>query len=158
MQNKKLIIGIIIGLLVIIGLGFVAFRTNMRTVASIRVNITDKQSYEFVTEKDIIETILKSGLCQIGITKMNDLDLGAIEEKVQLANFVYECHAAKDLTGNLVIDVKQNRPLARIFRPNMQSNYLAENAEMMNLSKKYTAKVPIVTGEGTYRLKVCSEC
>ncbi len=153
MQNKKLIIGIVIGLLVIIGLGFVAFRTNMRTVASIRVNITDKQSYEFVTEKDIIETILKSGLCQIGITKMNDLDLRAIEEKVQLANFVYECHAAKDLTGNLVIDVKQNRPLARIFRPNMQSNYLAENAEMMNLSKKYTAKVPIVIGEGTYRLK-----
>jgi cell division protein FtsQ len=153
MQKNKIILGVIIAILVIAVLGFVAFRANERSVSNIIVNILDKQRYEFVTEKDILETIAKSGLCQIGITKLSELDLRMIEEKVKTANFIAVCHASKDLMGNLVIDVKQNRPLARVFRPNMQSDYVAENGAMMQLSKKYTARVPIVVGEGTYKLK-----
>jgi cell division protein FtsQ len=153
MQRKKIIIGIIISVLVIAGLAFVAFRADNRSVNAVIVNILDKQRYEFVTEKDILETIAKSGLCQIGITKLSDIDLRAVEEKVKATNFIAVCHVSKDVMGNLVIDVKQNRPLARVFRPNMQSDYVAENGAMMQLSKKYTARVPVIIGEGTYKLK-----
>lgn len=153
MQMNKKIMWIVIAVVAVLGLGFAAFHANMRSVSAVIVNITDKQRYEFVTEKDIIETVSKSGLCVVGATKLHELDLKAIEDKIKVANFVSECHASKDLVGNLVLDVKQNRPLARVFRPNMQSDYLAENGSMMNLSKKYTARVPIVTGEGTYKLK-----
>jgi len=151
-MNKKILFSVLL-IVVILGLGFAAFHANTRTVVAIFVNIVDKQRYEFVTEKDIIETISKSGLCIVANSKINELDLKAIEDKIKSTNFVSECHASKDLMGNLVIDVKQNRPLARIFRPNMQSDYLAENGLPMNLSKKYTARVPVIVGEGSYKLK-----
>ncbi len=151
MKKKLLWASAVVLLVGVAGLGW--FSANKRVVTGILVTVIDKPLYEFVSEKEIQETILKSGLCQIGSSRLEDLDLRAIEEKVQTYNFVSECHAAKDLAGNLVVEVKQNRPLARIFRPNMQSEYLAANGKLMALSKKYTARVPVLTGEGTYKIK-----
>lgn len=150
---KKKLIWAGVACLVFAAVAFGWFSANNRLVTAIVVNIVDKQAYEFVSEKEVEETITKSGLCQIGSSRLDELDLRAIEEKVKSYNFVSECHAAKDLTGNLVVDIKQNRPLARIFRPNMKSEYLAANGTLMPLSKKYTARVPVLTGEGTYKIK-----
>jgi cell division protein FtsQ len=152
MKKTKLWILLGVGVGVIVA-SVLAWRASSRLVNAIVINIEDKSQAEFVTEKDVEHIIEQKNLCKVGLTQLDDLNLKAIEDSIKTFNFVLSCHASKDLKGNLVLDIRQNRPVARIIRPNNQSEYLAANGVTMPLSKKHTARVLVLSGEGTYKLR-----
>ncbi|MEN9522344.1 MAG: hypothetical protein RL065_721, partial [Bacteroidota bacterium] len=125
--------------------GFAFYQANHRSLNKIIVQINDVSQQAFITEEDVLG-LLKDDSLLIN-RSLAEIDLKAVEEKVKQMPFVAECQVARDLKGNLLIDIIQNRPLARLIRPKGAGQYLAENGQLMPLSPKYTARVLLISGE-----------
>jgi len=48
--------------------------------------------------------------------------------------------------GEVSIEVKQRKPVMRVFNYDNESYYIDEEGELMPLSEKYTARVPVANG------------
>ncbi len=105
----------------------------------------DADSLRFMDESDVMAVVQTEQNGVIGQT----WDLKKIEQKVMESPFVADCQVAKDLRGNLIVNVTQCRPIARILRngTTLQGGYLTEKGSIMPLSKKFTPRCLVISGQ-----------
>ena len=144
-MNKLLQISIwIFALLaIIVTLGFVNISNNQTIFSQPIINIDYETENRFINENDILSQILNKE--DTGTLLLNHFNVTHLEEKLDNNHSIKDVHVHKTIDGKLVINVKQRRPIVRIFSRN-ESYYIDEEGNLMPLSSKYTARLLVVSG------------
>jgi len=148
--------GLTVFLAIIVLVVTVSFVTNeyMATNPMDKITINlDESGNLFVSEDGIREEILK--VVEASFTgeegkkpTKNSIDLNQLEQDLLRYSFVKEAQASWDLKGNLVIDVLQDEPVARVLATKGQGAYISRENHLLPLSKDFSARVMLITGAG----------
>jgi len=143
--NKILQISIwIIALAVIIvTLGFVNISSEQTLFSQPIINIDYETENRFINESDIISQIMD--VEDKGTLLLNQFDVNYLERKLDNNHSIKDVQVHKTIDGKLIVNVKQRRPIVRIFSRN-ESYYIDEKGNLMPLSNKYTARLLVVNG------------
>jgi cell division protein FtsQ len=138
-----------IALLVIIllgSIGFVEKKYGDRMCNSIQVDIDNQFENYFINESDVIDLITNRGEQRIIGKSFEELELKEIESELLKSKFIHKAEVFKNLKGNLLINIDQSRPIARMMSKKMSDRYISDNGEILPLSKRYTARVVLIDG------------
>lgn len=113
------------------------------------IQLNYAQEGQLLTESDIEAIVNDFRRGDSLATEPGAINLVALENRIRQYNFVEDCQVSRDLKGTLVINVTQRKPVARVMRNKGGSYYISDEGKMIPTSDKFTARVPIVTGEGT---------
>lgn len=144
----KKIIHISIWVLLIIGLvvmlGFVEKEQKKLLGKELNINIEESDNF-FVEESDVKELLKEKGdsIIEQPISTINAYKIEhVLNSHASIAN------SEVSVTGNGIvkIEIKQRKPIVRIFTDTKESYYLDSMGKAMPLSEKYTARIIVANG------------
>jgi cell division protein FtsQ len=128
---------------IILALGFVNVFQEQTIFSKPIINIDYETENRFIDENDILSQILDKN--DTGVLLLNNFSVTELEEKLRNNHSIKDVQVYKTIDGQLVINVKQRRPIIRIFSKN-ESYYIDDKGSLMPLSNKYTARLLVVNG------------
>ena len=129
---------------IIIALGFVNKNQETLVVKQPIINIDYETENRFINEQDVLYQIMNP--TDTTLLLLKNINVTALERKINNNSSIKEAEVYKTIDGNLIVDVKQRRPIARIFSKT-GSYYIDEKGSLMPLSDKYTSRLLVVSGE-----------
>jgi cell division protein FtsQ len=144
-MNKILQISIWVVVLtaIIIALGFVNKSQEQTIFTKPIINIDYETENRFVNDNDILSQIIHEE--DTGVLLLNQFDVTKLEKKLINNHSIKNAQVYKTIDGKLMVNVKQRRPIVRIFSNN-ESYYIDEGGVLMPLSGKYTSRTLVVSG------------
>ena len=134
--------GLVIG--VIISLGFSNKEQDLLTCKSIDVSINQDDELYFLDNDDVIKFIRDKGDTIVNQPK-SVINTNEIEKKLNSHNDIDNAEVYLTIDGKLKVNVKQRKPIVRVFIDNGDSYYIDSKGDLMDLSK-YTVKVLVANG------------
>ncbi len=136
--------------LVLLGaIGFAEKKHNDRVFDQVEVRINNQNGNYFVMEDDVIALIALNADLGDHITAemMTEMEANLLNQ-----DYIEEAQVYRDLSGKLLVEVRQSEPIARIVRPKDPDAYVSSDGKMLPVSEKYSARVLLVTGNYTDRI------
>lgn len=143
-----------IGILVLWILGLsglvasLAFATSKEDVVKVEhmsVNITNSDENAFIDEEDV-KAYLDEQKDAVLNTEKSKVDVNKIEKTLNAHPAIEQADISVDVNGDVDIEVKQRKPLLRVFNMDGESYYIDTQEKLMPLSDKYAARVLVATG------------
>ena len=128
---------------IIVTLGFVNKSQQEIAFSKPIINIDYETDNRFINENDILAQIVNPSDSENLF--LRSFNVTTLEEKLMNNHSIKEVQVYKTIDGQMVVNVKQRRPIVRIFSNN-ESYYIDDQGNLMPLSNKYTARLPIVSG------------
>ncbi|MCI6644914.1 MAG: hypothetical protein MSH09_02805 [Bacteroidales bacterium] len=151
-MNKRAIRFFIILILVIIVV--IVANISMRNFGIAQINITvEYAGGDTLIDKRDVSTMLSKRFGNPLSKKRKEVNGEEIEEYLLKQNFVASANVYLTLGGKLNVEVRQNRPIARIYTSDGGQFYVDENKEVCDISKTRAANVLIVNGDLQTRVK-----
>lgn len=130
---------------IVVSLAFTEIKKNDFKCKKITINVNKDDEDYFINKQDI------SALIQIGGDSLLNKNVDAInvkrlEKLIEDNKYISNAEVFIDLNGELFVNVKQRKPMLRIFTADQHSFYLDENGLKMPLSPNYSAKVLSANG------------
>jgi cell division protein FtsQ len=130
-----------------------ARQSDGKLVKNLIVNIKDEgDTSHFVSYADIKKIITEYTGKQLSDMATDDLNMRALERILKENVFVADCHVSKDFAGNIVVDIRENKPYARILTSFGKGAYLSEKGEILPLSERSAARVMLIGGSGADKM------
>jgi cell division protein FtsQ len=123
-----------------------ARKSVMFTKNNLYITIDDHTGMNFIDAHDVLSYLDNIGLIDQH-QPVHDLALNTIEEGLALLPHVKNCEVWTTIDGKVHIAVTLRKPVVRIIHTNGMSNYIDDEGNYMPLSRKYTAHVPVFTGD-----------
>ncbi len=143
-NSVKIALGI--GLLFIV-IVFVEAKYRNQSVGDLHVNISN-QADNYFLDSTGVKRLLSNGK-EGGLEKITyrELSIKAIETKIKANLFVENCEIARNLKGDLFVDIHLSRPIARFIRAGKPDFYVDSLGKIMPISDKFSARTLLVTRE-----------
>lgn len=144
------------GLIIISSVFFVELQQNSKRCKNVVVQLDNKAEYPFFTEKDIKNSITLQGADVIEGMSFSNINFKGLEKRVLKNRLIKKCDVFRDLSGNLVVKIEQQRPIGRILGGLSNKNqsitdeiggYLTEQGDIIPLSGRFAARVVILSGD-----------
>jgi cell division protein FtsQ len=129
----------------VISLGFVNKEQEEMLCAGMDVHVNQDNDLYFLDNIDVERLIHDRGDSIKG-QPMHTVNVPEMEKALNSHADIANAEVYMTIDGTLKVDVKQRRPVIRIFNANGESYYLDEDGKPMPLSDKYTAKVLVANG------------
>jgi cell division protein FtsQ len=129
--------------LIIVALGFVNNSRQQTVMLKPQINIDYESDNRFISEDDVMSQIISHA--DTGNLLLSNFHANYIEEKLNNNHSIKDAQVYKTVNGQLVVNVKQRRPIVRVFTKN-GSYYIDEKGRLMPLSHKYAARLLVVSG------------
>lgn len=110
------------------------------------ITIDDHTGMNFIDANDVLEYLDNIEVLS-GIQSVYEMNLNTIEVGIQSMPHVKKCQVWNTIDGKVHVDLVLRYPIARVIHKNGMSNYIDDEGNYMPLSRKYTAHVPVFTGE-----------
>lgn len=113
---------------------------------TINVNIDESNGVLFLAKEDVISLLLDD---QINIQQPKPIDQVnyiKLERVIENNPYVENAELFVDAYGIIQINIQQRTPILRVINNQGVGYYLDEHASKMPLSSKFTARVPVATG------------
>ncbi len=150
MQPKNkiyIVLKLVIPLLVFfVSIGFVSKKQDDKLCSKIIITIENQQGNFFINESDIMDIITKNGREFVVNMPFETIKLKDIEERIEQLKFVESAQVYHDLSGVMMVDAKQAKPIARIMNPAGKDYYISDKAEILPVSDRFTARVMVLSG------------
>ncbi len=78
--------------------------------------------------------------------QLKRVPLENIEEFISNMHFVYESDVYSTIDGDIVAEITQRKPVARVINNYNESFYIDDRGKLMKTTSTYTARVPVVAG------------
>lgn len=143
----KIVFGVIITFLLVV---FVQNQLQNRICKKIMITFS-KPDIPFVIEEDILNLLSKKKKDIIIGKRHKELDFNVLEQRVEKSPYISKCQISRDLTGDLYVNVVQKKPIARFMLANQKDFYLDSLGTKMPVTQRFTARVPIVTADTTFK-------
>ena len=123
---------------------FAAHRNGNRNLLESKVNFIDDNAV-FITHETVNNLLIENKNDVKTIQKL-ELNLNKLEKSIDKNPMIEKSEVYVSIDGVLKSDVKQKKPLARVFNEK-GSFYYDYQGNKMPLSDNFTARVPIIFGE-----------
>ncbi len=140
-------------LALVVMLGFVEHSTDHTVIRELAVRVDmghlrteATEGMHFIDENAVREQVLAHANGVIG-DPINHVDLVAIEQELRNTACVAKADVYHTLDGVLHVNVTQRRPIIRVINADGSGFYIDDEGFTMPLSKDYTARVLVATGE-----------
>lgn len=100
-----------------------------------------------LTDAEIMREMERSFTKPLDQLSLADVDVARVEAILERHPLVADAEAYVDAEQQVHLHVSQREPLLRIMAASGQNYYLDQTGVRMPLSDRYTARVPVVTGE-----------
>jgi cell division protein FtsQ len=114
-------------------------------VGDIQIKIENIHENHYVEEQDVIN-LMDMNHENLRGASIEKLNFKAIEKKIKVDPYIQDAQLYSDLKGNLTVNVKLRRPIARIVRNDGPDGYVAEDGTIMPVSEKFTSRVILLSG------------
>ncbi len=137
----------------ILAIGLVEYRLDNQRCANLVINIEGDLETRFLNQNDILKLATQNGSDPLTGRRLNEIRLAEVEKRIIKNKLIRKCQVFRDLKGNLVVNVEQEKPLARWLGASDNGEwksasglYLNENGQFFPLSDSYTARTLLITG------------
>lgn len=131
---------------------FVEHRRAKRTCEQLIIRIEQTNEHQFINRDDIRLLVTQQQTTPLEGVRLADIDLKMLERNIATNNYVQQVNAYHDLAGKVVVEARQNRPVARILPADAPGAYLGADGRLLPLSERFTARVVLVSGDYTSAL------
>ena len=152
MIRFKKIARTLLTLLLLLGaVAFVELRQRQRVCQRLVVEVqTDGNA--FITPDDIRLLVTQQQTTPLEGVRLRDIDLKMLERNVASNSYVRQVNAYHDLSGTVLVQAQQNRPIARILASAQRGGggsdaYLGADGRVLPLSDRWTARVALLSGD-----------
>lgn len=140
-------------LLPIAGIGMAESRLGNQRCNNIVIHVDDDSGMRFLDKTDIQLLLTENGGDPLLGSRLRDVHLSDLENRVRKNRLVKKCQVFRDLKGNIVVEVEQEKPLARWINTskngewrNTSGYYINEEGTFFPLSESYSARTLLVSG------------
>lgn len=130
--------------LVIFLFSFTSYRNEHRKLIKSEVIFTNGNS-PFIRQETVNKLLIENKKDASSIEKV-ELDLNKLEKSINKNPMIEKSEVFVSIDGVLKAIVKQKTPIARVFNEST-SFYIDYQGNIMPLSKNFTARVPLISGE-----------
>lgn len=147
------VLGIVVGCVLLVVLASSVKNRDMGYhMEDIDVEIENAYENFFVDEDDVMALIMQGEGDSILGDGFTAVSLKEVEQRIKSHSFVKDAEVFRDLKGHLVVKARQNKPVARLISNGGKNAYIGEGGDILPVSPKYTARVPVITGKYVDRL------
>jgi cell division protein FtsQ len=143
-NNQVLIIGIVVGIVLLTWMGFVSSSDVL--VKDLKIDIVSKEGNMFTSEDEVLE--LMRGGENILTLPVSKWDMSEMERRIETNPFVKDAEVYRDVKGNVLVRVKQRKPIGRIYHQYDKDSYVDEIGNLLPTTARHTARVPLLEIEG----------
>lgn len=122
---------------------FATVKNNNRKVSKPVIEFLGEQNL-FITHEAVSKLLIQNQTSATSVRK-ETLDLNILEASLNANPMIESAEVFVGVNGAFSARIKQKRPIARVS--SAQSYYVDSQGGFMPLSKNYTERVPLVTGE-----------
>ena len=143
----KILFSVLITLLVgglVVVLAFVVPSNDTKKCENIHLSVTDYDNFKFISENDVREQLQNSGVYPVGKLH-SDIDLTEMEQSLMNLNMIKSVKCYFATNGDVNVAVTQRVPVFRVMEEG-RSYYIDNERKRMSTSIKFSAYVPVVTG------------
>ncbi|MFC5533597.1 cell division protein FtsQ/DivIB [Rhodocytophaga aerolata] len=133
-------------------IGFVEKKQASKVCTKVNVSIENTLNNYFINETDVLALITNNGSDQLVGEEYKNIDLKSLEKRIKTNKFIRNCQVSRDLKGELSVEVKQRRPIARIVQRYGPDAYISDQGEVLPLSDRFTARVIIIEADNAENL------
>lgn len=116
-----------------------------RTVKIVNVKIMIPGADNFI-EREEIDAVLKQSQGALIGRSLEEINLHAIEKKIQSNPYIAMATVYADMDGVIHIEIKQRQPILRVINAGGQDYYIDRNGLKMPVSPNFTANVLVANG------------
>jgi len=131
-------------------IGFVEKKQADKIIKRVLVSIDHQHDNYFIDEKEAMLLLTLNDQKSVIGERYQDIDLKVLEGRVKAHKFVEDAQVYKDLKGNMMVDIKQRRPIARVVQPWGPHAYIGSNGDVLPVSEKFTARVVLISGDRAF--------
>ena len=148
-MNVKNISFSIIGVIILgVLIGFANSENKSTVCNDVVVTIDNQLNNHYIDEVDVLNMVTDNGASTVIGETFARIDIREIEERVNLEPYIRDSEIFRDHKGNLVVNVDQRRPIARIIRGDGPDAYIADDGAILPVSDKFTSRVVLISGDG----------
>lgn len=143
----KILFSVLITLLVgglVVVLAFVVPSNDTKKCENIHLSVTDYDDFKFISENDVQVQLQNSGVYPVGKLH-SDIDLTEMEVSLLKLNMIKSVKCYFATNGDVNVAVTQRVPVFRVMEEG-RSYYIDNERKRMSTSIKFSAYVPVVTG------------
>lgn len=140
-----LVLWIIVVSGITVTLGFVNAEEKEVKGRSLSINILNENENYFVDEDDIKE-FLKGRNDTLLRQPMKEINVYELEKALNAHPAISKAEVSVDVNGDVKINLRQRKPIVRLFNVEGESFYLDNEARLMPLSENYAAHVLVANG------------
>ncbi len=130
--------------MLLILIGFTSSKNAGRAIHDVIIDIEQKDGNFFVDKPEVLSLLNAQNTDYVLGLPIGEVDLKLLERRLEEHSFVEEAQVAYDLRGNLLVDIDQSKPIARIYDPRGPDNYINFNGKLLPFNSKHTARVPLL--------------
>lgn len=134
-----------VGACTIVLLVAAARNQNGKVCKDVLVNIKGVDGVEYVSKKQILNTISGGRPDLMKGQLVKTFDLQQLEELLERNLWIRNAELFFDNNDQLHIDITEREPVARVFRTNGQSFYIDDMGEQLPVTNDQVARVPVFT-------------
>jgi len=135
------------------GIGMAESRLGSQRCNNLVFSIEGDSGAYFLNQTDVRMLLTENGGDPLIGTRLDEVNLGELENRVKKNKLIKKCQVSRDLRGNIVVNVEQEKPLARWISTsgsgewrNSDGYYINDEGDFFPLSDSFSARALIVTG------------
>ncbi|NIJ51058.1 cell division protein FtsQ/DivIB [Dyadobacter arcticus] len=140
-------------ILPIAGIGMAESRLGNQRCNDLIISIQGDSGAHFLNQMDVRMLVTENGGDPLLGSRLKDVALNDLENRVKRNKLIRKCQIYRDLRGNIVVEVEQERPLARWISTsengemqNAAGFYINDDGASFPLSDSYSARALLVSG------------
>ncbi|HEX8546917.1 MAG TPA: cell division protein FtsQ [Cytophagaceae bacterium] len=145
------VVGILLTLLALIS--FVDKKESRKKVKNIIIKIDDKYDNYFVDESEVLKLLTDRYQDFLLNKHLEEVSLKQLEQRVLTHKFIKDADVYKDHKGNIIVNIIQRQPVARIVSTDGPHWYIDGEGKTFPTSEKFTARVILIDGDFTKDFK-----
>ena len=146
-EKKNILIYSLGGTILLSSILFGSIRNNGRAVEELKVEVQEQEGIFFTDQLEVIDLMTdKSADYVIGV-EMGELNHKVLEKRIETNPFVKDAQVYRDLKGNVLVDVEQSKPIARVFTSGADDRYIDSQGRVLPVNARHTARVPLLETE-----------
>ncbi len=111
-----------------------------------QIHVDYNSGLSFISKDEVAEKIMFVAGDSVHLKKLSSLPLRKIETLLEKQPYIDSAEVFFNQQRQLIINVKQKRPILRIINSDGVGYYLSDKAETMPLSNSFTPRVPVALG------------
>lgn len=150
-NSVQLVLWISLGIGSVVLLGAAISSQRNISVNDLKVKVDYSNGMFFVKESEIRNSILSMMNDSLLNKTYREISIAKIEAELQQDPFIKNVEVFSNISGSLIVKIKQKNPVLRVINKEGVSFYIDENAQTMPLSSNFTARVPVASGNISFR-------